>query len=332
MTKTFSALVLSLPSKNKTVRMRIWRALHGIGCGVLRDGVYLLPAGAAQASAFVDLEADVKTAGGFAMTVELNLKTAVQHDRVRKLFDRTSEYASLIARINAAQKSLARLGQPRADTLVKRLRRSFQEIVEIDFYPGQANRQAQSALAGLKSAVPRLFSSGEPHQAKGRIRRLDPVKYRGRVWATRKNPWIDRLASAWLIKRFIDRKARFSWIEKPKDRPKGALGFDFDGADFTHVGNQVTFEVLLASFGLDSDPALNQLAATVHFLDVGGIPVADAKGLEMVLKGARDNARSDDELVLAAARVFDHVYSAYQGTESTPSNPAGPRGPGNSRR
>jgi len=74
----------------------------------------------------------------------------------------------------------------------------------------------------------------------------------------------------------------------------------------------VTFEVLLASFGHDSDPALNALAATIHFLDVGGIPVDDAKGLETILKGARDKARGDDELVLAAAKVFDHVYSAYQ--------------------
>ena len=76
--RTFTALVLSLPSQNKTVRMRIWRALHGIGCGVLRDGVYLLPAGAAQVSDFVDLESDVKAAGGFAMTVELNPKTTNQ--------------------------------------------------------------------------------------------------------------------------------------------------------------------------------------------------------------------------------------------------------------
>ena len=313
--KTFSALVLSLPSKDKTVRMRIWRALRSIGCGVLRDGVYLLPAGAAQAAGFVDLEADVKAAGGIAMTVELNLRTAAQFETVRKLFERTAEYASLIERIDGAKKSLARMGERRADTLVKRLRRAYQDIAKIDFYPAQANKQAQTAMAGLEGAVQQLFSSHEPHKAKGRIRRLDPARYQKRVWATRKNLWIDRMASAWLIKRFIDRKARFAWIEKPKDRPRGALGFDFDGADFTHVGNRVTFEVLLASFGLDGDPALNQLAATIHFLDIGGIPVADAKGVEMILKGARDNARSDDELVVAAARVFDHMYSAYQATE-----------------
>jgi hypothetical protein len=313
---TYAALVLSLPSKNKTARMRIWRALHSIGCGVLRDGVYLLPSGAAQASSFVELESEVKAARGFAMTVELRLKTAAQSDWARKLFDRTGEYAALIARIRMAQKSATRLAQPRVDTLLKRLRRSFEDIAKNDFYPGQANRQAQDALADLESAVQGHFSPGEPQSAKARIRRLDRLRYQGRLWATRKNPWIDRLASAWLIKRFIDRKARFKWIEKPKDRPKRAVGFDFDGADFTHVGNRVTFEVLLASFGLDSDPALNKLAATIHFLDIGGVPVADASGLEMVLKGAGDTARSDDELVLAAARVFDHVYAAYQGAEA----------------
>jgi hypothetical protein len=317
--ESFAALVLSLPSKGKTVRMRIWRALHGIGCGVLRDGVYLLPAGAAQVSSFAGLESEVKAAGGFAMAVELNLRTSGQFARVRGLFDRTSEYASLVARIDAAKKSVVRLGRPQADTLVKRLRRLLEEIAGIDFYPGHASKQAQDALAGLESALHGLSSPDEPRRAKGRIRRLDPLRYQGRVWATRKSPWIDRLASAWLIKRFVDRKARFRWIDKPKDLPKGALGFDFDGADFTHVGDRVTFEVLLSSFGLESDPALDQLAATIHFLDIGGIPVADAKGLEMVLKGARDSARSDDELVLAAARVFDHVYSAYRSTSTSSS-------------
>ena len=308
----FIALVLSLPSRNKTVRMRIWRALHGMGCGVLRDGVYLLPGHGAQHADFADLESDVKAAGGFAMTVEMNFRTTVQFDWACKLFDRTSDYASLVTQINAAEKSLARLPPPRADSLVKRLHRTFQGIVKIDFYPGQAKQQAQDTLAGLERAAQNLFSSDEPRRAKGKIRRLDPLNYQGRVWATRKNPWIDRLASAWLIKRFVDRKARFVWLDKPKDRPKGALGFDFDGADFTHVGNRVTFEVLLSSFALDNDPALNQLAAAVHFLDVGGIPVDDAKGLEMILKGARNKARRDDALVLAAAKIFDHVYAAYR--------------------
>jgi hypothetical protein len=310
--RKFIALVLSLPSRNKTVRMRIWRALHGMGCGVLRDGVYMLPGRTAQQTDFADIESDVKAAGGFAMTVEVNFKSAIQSVWACKLFDRTSAYASLVAQIKAADELLSRLQQPQADSLVKRLRRAFQAIVAIDFYPGQAKRQAQDALASLERVKENQFSTNEPSKAKGRIQRLNAVNYQGRVWATRKSPWIDRLASAWLIKRFVDRKARFVWIDKPKDRPKDALGFDFDGADFTHVGNRVTFEVLLSSFGLDSDVALNQLAAAIHFLDVGGIPVDDAKGLEMIFKGARNKARRDEDLVLAAAKIFDHVYAAYR--------------------
>ena len=308
----FIALILSLPSSNKTVRMRIWRALHGMGCGALRDGVYLLPGRTAQEKNFADIEADVKAAGGFAMVVEMNFKSAIASAWARKLFDRTGEYASLVTQIIAAEKSLDRLQQSQADACLKRMQRAFQAIVKIDFYPGQAKRQAQGALAGLERGLQILFAANEPRRAKRRMRRLNAVNYQGRVWATRKSPWIDRLASAWLIKRFIDRKARFVWIETPKDRPKDALGFDFDGADFTHVGNQVTFEVLLFSFGLDSDPALNQLAAAIHFLDVGGIPVDDAKGLEMILRGVRNKARRDDELLSAAAKVFDHVYAAYR--------------------
>jgi hypothetical protein len=196
--------------------------------------------------------------------------------------------------------------------MIRRLRRAFDDLAAIDFYRGEAHAQAGEALAGLAREMRTLYSAGEPQSAQGKVRRLDPARYRNRVWATRRNPWVDRLASAWLIKRFIDGKARFAWIEKPRDRPKGALGFDFDGADFTHVGNRVTFEVLLGSFDLEADPGLARIAAIVHFLDVGGIPVEEARGLETVLKGVRGDARNDDAFAAAAGRIFDHLYSAYR--------------------
>ena len=92
---------------------------------------------------------------------------------------------------------------------------------------------------------------------------------------------------------------------------KGAVGFDFDGAEFTHVEGRVTFEVLLASFGLDDDPALAAIGQAVHYLDTGGIPVADARGLETILRGLKKNAAGDTELAAQAARVFDSLYSGY---------------------
>ena len=308
---TFLALMTSLPTGNSTLRMRVWRALRNTGCGVLRDGVYLLPAEAPQAAALAEAEFEIKAAGGFAMTVELNLKTPAQLEHARKLFDRSSEYGAIVERVAAAKVALPKLGKRKTETLVQRLRRSFEELAEIDFYPGPAREQAKAAMSALEHDAHRLQSGGEPRAAKGRVRRLDPKDYRGRTWATRKDLWVDRLASAWLIRRFIDKGARFVWIDRPRARPKSAVGFDFDGAEFTHVDGRVTFEVLLASFGLDDNPALTAIGHAVHFLDTGGIPVADAKGLETILRGIKNNAASDTELAAQAEKVFDSLYSAY---------------------
>ena len=190
------------------------------------------------------------------------------------------------------------------------------KLSEIDFFAGQAKLQAGEALSALGRSFQEAYASGEPQPSKKRLRRVDAPRYRKRLWATRKNPWVDRLASAWLIKRFIDRDARFVWIDRPRDRPARAVGFDFDGAEFTHLQNRVTFEVLLASFGLDNDPALARIGAAVHFLDVGGIPVADAKGLETLLGGAREKANNDDTLLAEAMRILDLFHSAYAGTRA----------------
>jgi hypothetical protein len=318
----FLALLTSLPTGNSTLRMRVWRALKNTGCGVLRDGVYVLPNEAPQAAALAEAESEVKAAGGFAMTVELNLKTPTQLEHVRKLFDRSEEYGALVKQLNAAKASLPRLGKRKAGTLFQRLQSAFEELAAIDFYPGQAHLQAKEALSALERGARMLSSGGEPHASRGKVRRLDPAKYRSRLWATRKDLWVDRLASVWLIRRFIDKNARFVWVDRPPDRPKGSIGFDFDGAEFTHLENRVTFEVLLTSFGLDDDPALASIGQAVHFLDVGGIPVADARGLETMLRGIKGTARSDDELAREASKAFDHFYSAYAQETRQPQQPS----------
>jgi hypothetical protein len=309
--KALDALILSLPARNSTIRMRVWRALKESGCAVLRDGVYVLPAGSTRAKVLAQMEGEVKSVGGFAMTAELRLGKDEHLAQLRKLFDRSQDYGTLVKTIRAAQISLQRLGPRKAQTAVQRLQRSFDRLVQIDFFPGQAKRQAADALDALKRELQQGDAFGEPRASKGRVRSVSSARYQKRVWATRKDPWVDRLASAWLIKRFVDRDARFVWIDRPRDRPRKALGFDFDGAEFTHAGNRVTFEVLLASFGLENDPALAKIGAAVHFLDVGGIPVADAKGLETVLTGIKEKARSDDALLAEAMRILDLFYSAY---------------------
>ncbi|OGA38973.1 MAG: hypothetical protein A3G24_10735 [Betaproteobacteria bacterium RIFCSPLOWO2_12_FULL_62_13] len=310
------ALIISLPTRNATVRMRVWRGLKALGCGVLRDGVYLLPKSAAARQALAQQAGEVAAAGGQANLVEIHATDDSQRSSWRRLFDRTADYARLTREVRALRDAPKSASATVLARKAAALRRNFTEISGIDFFPGAAGEQAQSLLEEAEQAIQRLVSPGEPHAVARPIPRLRRAEFHGRVWATRKHPWVDRLASAWLIKRFIDREARFIWIDKPSDCPARATGFDFDGADFTHVGNRVTFEVLLTAFGLDADRPLSRLALAVHYLDTGGIPVEDAGGLNTILLGARNRSRTDDQLLAETMKIFDFVYSAYKDEKS----------------
>jgi hypothetical protein len=199
---------------------------------------------------------------------------------------------------------------------MRTLRRQFEALAAIDFFPGKARAQVEAALVEAEAAAAEILEPGEPRAAPGPIARLDRSRYRQRVWATRKAPWVDRLACAWLIKRHIDPAASFVWLEQPADLPKGAVGFDFDGAQFTHVDTRVTFEVMLQSFGLEGNPSLRRLGEVVHHLDVGGLPVSDAHGIATLLAGARQRSRDDDHLLRQAMGLFDLACAAYAEEES----------------
>lgn len=305
------SLVISLPGKRGTARMRVWRALKAVGAGVLRDGVYLLPDSAAARATFDEQAQAIRAAGGAAHLLALDQVTRGQDAAFRALFDRTAEYAGLIDRLRRLRARLSRRGPAGALRALRVLRREREALRAIDYFPGAAARQAEELIAELEAGVSALGSEGEPGMRAGTVKRLDPRDYRGRTWATRARPWVDRLASGWLIKRFIDPKARFIWLNDPRRCPKRALGFDFDGATFTHVGSRVTFEVLAASFGLEGDAALMRIGAIVHCLDIGGAPVAEAPGLAAVLAGARERLRSDDALLAESGRIFDHLYTSF---------------------
>jgi hypothetical protein len=136
--------------------------------------------------------------------------------------------------------------------------------------------------------------------------------YQGRTWATRKRPWVDRLATAWLVQRFVDKAPKFIWLEDPKKCPAKALGYDFDGARFTHVGDKVTFEVVAATFSLEGDPGIRSIGQLVHYIDIGGIPVDEAPGFELLVRGLQAQHKSDDALLEAALPLFDTLYAAMQ--------------------
>jgi len=288
--------------------MRAWRALKTVGAAALRDGVYLLPEGGEQQAAFAGVAADIAESGGQAF-----LLTAEPPEYpFAALFDRTEEYRQLAVDIQDSLTALEGNAASDMARLARKLRKHFVALAAIDFFPGEVRRQVLAQLDELERRIHAKFSPGEPTPRQAEIALLNAADHQGRLWATRKRPWVDRLASAWLIRHFIDQEAHFLWLAAPADSPPDALGFDFDGAAFTHTGNRVSFETLLASFGLEGDPALVRIARVVHYLDVGGLPEPEAAGLETLLAGMRASLADDDALLAAAAQTFDFLYAHYQ--------------------
>ncbi|MGF6661745.1 hypothetical protein QF000_003390 [Paraburkholderia atlantica] len=311
---TWSLLVLTLPTENATARMRYWRALKARGCAVLRDGIYLLPHTEEREQVLRELAGAIADSGGTAHLLRAASLDAAQEEEFRGLFDRSDDHAEFMRALKDARKTVS--GQSATDLtkLLRRLRKDYETIVAIDFFPGDSATRAEAAWQDFIGLVDTVLSPGEPHSAERPIRSLSVSDYQGQTWATRQHMWVDRVASAWLIRRFIDRDAHFIWLTSPGACPSNVLGFDFDGAAFTHVGERVTFEVLLVSFGLDKDPALLRLGEMVHALDVGGAAVPEALGFEAVMAGARERASDDDQLLDEMSRVLDSLYTHFLST------------------
>ncbi|RYU61327.1 hypothetical protein EWI61_04855 [Methylolobus aquaticus] len=316
MTPAWAMLILSLPTQHATARMRIWRALKALGCGVLRDGVYLLPNSAQLRQTLEAQAGEINASGGSAYVLALNALDQEQQETFERLFDRSEDYARLLEVTQQLSRELKAEDVAPLQRRIARLRKDFDQLAALDFFPGEARQQTALALNEFEQALLSRACPDEPHAVERSIPRLRREDHQARTWATRQRPWIDRLASAWLIRRFIDPTARFLWLTQPDECPPDALGFDFDGAVFTHVGGKVTFEVLLTSFGLAGEPALEHLGRLVHVLDVGGIPVVEAPGLAALIRGMQQRFEDDDQLLKEAEKVFDSFYSAFSGNDA----------------
>nr|WP_256212088.1 chromate resistance protein ChrB domain-containing protein [Nitrosomonas communis] len=304
-------MIISLPTDSATVRMRIWRALRNLGCGSLRDGVYLLPYSSMQQQALRALAADTVREGGSAWLLIVHAQSEDENDAYRALFDRTGNYLELFKAFATARKTLTKLAPQEITKLLRKLRREYEAVREIDYFPNDISTQAEATWMDFVNVADKLLSPDEPHAINAAIARLELSDYKGRTWATRRHLWVDRVASAWLIRRFIDREAHFLWLESPDHCPADALGFDFDGATFTHIGDRVTFEVLLASFGLEQDRGLLQLGAMIRALDTGDGFVPEANGFEAILAGARQRTEDDNHLLNEMSVVLDLLYAHF---------------------
>lgn len=303
--------LLTVQGQQSALRMRVWRALKSLGTAVLRDGVYLLPNRPAFFEALHALEKEVAAAEGSVQLLELDARDAQQEQEFEALFDRAADHEKLLGEIRDTRKKLSKMDAGAVSTAAGRLRREVENLIALDFFPGRAASQTTLAFEDFLADANAVLSPHEPRPVEARVRKLNVAEYHGRVWATRKRPWADRLGSAWLIRRFIDPDARILWLDSPGDCPGDALGFDFDGAKFTHVGSRVTFEVLATSFGLDHDPCVAKIGALIHYLDVGGIPVPEAAGFEAILHGARATLIEDDKLLCEAERLLNFFYEAF---------------------
>lgn len=303
-------LIASLPTQATAHRMRVWRTLKACGAATLRDGVYALPDSPTHRDIFDSLRSDVITTEGGDAIVFCGHPD--RDEALQPLFDRTSQYHALLEATQSAREGLS-LGNAKAtEKELRKLWKNFRALQAIDFFPiPGVTDQVSSAIQALEFEIQRLLSPDEPQNIDAPLTPLATADYQQRQWATRKRPWVDRLASAWLIQRFIDANAHFVWLDTITDVPTHVIGFDFDGAMFSHHQTLVTFETLMTRFCLE-EPALRKLAAVVHFLDVGGIEPAEAEGIRQVLAGLRESITDDDQLLSAANIIFDGLFLAFK--------------------
>jgi hypothetical protein len=305
-------LTATLPTHPSALRVRVWRALKTTGAGTLREGVYLLPSTAPTAQALWDIERVIHGNGADAHMLEVSARDEAQEKAFQGLFDRSELYAELLQSIKDARKTIKSASEAELHKALRGLEQQLHTVHANDFFHGKSGETTAAALSALRGEVEQHLSPGEPIPRAEVIERQAIERFQGRTWASRKRPWVDRLASAWLIQRFIDKKPKFVWLDDPKKCPKAALGFDFDNARFTHVGDKVTFEVLAYTFGLETDVAIQRLGELVHYIDIGGIAVDEAAGVETIVRGLQAQHNKDGALLDGSFSIFDALYAAFK--------------------
>jgi hypothetical protein len=299
-------LLAQLPTEDPASRMRVLRTLESLGAAVVRDGAYLMPEKPDNRQSLAALADYVAKIGGSAHILHVSAASPEQHKGFAGLFDRSERYASLVKTIESLSVGFGHSDPSAISRVLHKQRREFEAISALDFFPTAARERAQRALADADERVRKLLFPAQAQAVLGAKESL-----RRRTWVTRKPLWADRLACAWLIRRFVDPEGRLGWLEKGQPMPEDALGFGFDGAHFTNSGSQVTYEEMLSRLDLSKNTALARIAGIVHFLEVRGTPVPEALGVQTLLQGAVRRSTSEDELLAEAEKTFDLLYEAY---------------------
>ena len=309
----------SVPTKPVANRMKVWRKLVKAGALPFKGAVYLLPYSDEHYEFLQWLVSEVETMGGEAAFVRAGkVETVADVELVRLFSIRVEEtYNAVQNELHVLETRLAALdkssgipvGGHFADSL-SRVTRMFEDTAKTDFFSSAAGRDVKKRIACLKAGIQALSGAGAAAGAAGIVRRK-VESFRGRLWVTRKRPFVDRMASAWLVRRFIDSGAVFGFMDEAGEIEEGAVTFDVKDGEFTHVGGLCTFEVMVRSFGLKGK-SLKKVAEVVHDLDVkdGMYNSPEADGVEDILSGIRKTAADDTVALEKGMAVFEMLYAA----------------------
>jgi hypothetical protein len=299
---TWLLLLLRLPATHKAERVAIWRKLKKSGAIQIQTSTYILPDEPARYELFQWLTQEIRSAGGDATLVRAREIEGLPNEKLIELFNtaRAKEYATLRESLRGALSHRRKTrSSPAVGDNLDRVRKQFREIRQTDFFNCPRAQDVEMLLRKMEGT-----QSGEASVSKVATR-----DYRGRTWVTRPRPEIDRVGSAWLIRKFIDPKAKFIFAKRVPAKGR-AVSFDMLDAEFSHHGEDCTFETLLKRFRIQ-DKAANKIGEMIHDADLDDekFQRTECIGIDRVLKGWAREGISDQEILRRGLQCFDGLYA-----------------------
>jgi len=313
-------LIHQIPPKPNYFRVKIGRRLQRLGAAPIKNSVYVLPRSEQSYEDFEWVVREIVEGGGEASVCEARFVEGLSDAEVEALFNsaREGDYLEFAGEVRRLQSMLSRSkkaedSKEELESSIARLRKRLAEIENIDFFAASGRETVEALLVTLEQRL-KAFANPPSDQGDAPAPRLPIDKVQGRTWVTRKGIYVDRMASAWLIRRFIDKDARFKFVPGKGYRPDpGELRFDMFEAEYTHEGDRCTFEVLLQRFGL-TESALKQIAEIVHDIDLkdGKFGREDALGLERLIAGIAMTNPEDEKRLAEGTAVFNSLYEYFK--------------------
>ena len=306
-------LVHQLPSKPAYHRVKIWRLLQDAGAISLKNSVYVLPASNEARAAFAHILREIERHHGDGLLYEAELVGGMRDDQVRALFNaaRDADYHAVTTELRQLSQAWKKPRTPKGDSAaaLARLSQRLATLGKMDFFGASARTAAEALLARLEhSAIIRLPGT-EPNAPP-----LTLAALTGKTWVTRQDIHVDRIACAWLIKRFVDPKGILKFVPGKQYRPlPGEYRYDMQDGEFTHEGDNCSFEVLLTRAGI-SDPALKAIAEIVHDIDLkdGKFGHPETAGIAHVISGICRTQGADEARVGRGKELFDDIYEQFR--------------------